>query len=178
MHYLCLMPALSGQHFRLWNSTHTLITNYTFCNNLSPRCIPPQVWSWCRSCFFYKKSWESLARRSGWFLAYLCKSAGHWRRHRALFQSLLNPDADTGRHYLWVTLNVLMRLSFISNKMIMETADLSVMEVHPIHRQFLCILQKINFSLCWRHSPVCRITTSVTNIFIGNKSRLLLQLFF
>lgn len=36
--------------------------------------------------------------------------------------------------------------------------DLSVMEVNSIHGQFLCILQKVNFSLCWSHPPVGRKT--------------------
>lgn len=34
--------------------------------------------------------------------------------------------------------------------------DLSMMEVNSIHGQFLCILQKVNFSLCWSHPPVGR----------------------
>ncbi len=49
-------------------------------------------------------------------------------------------------------------------KIIQQTANLSVMEVHPVHGQFLCILQEVNFSLCWSHPPVGRIMViSVTN---------------
>lgn len=34
-----------------------------------------------------------------------------------------------------------------------------MMEVNSIHGQFLCILQKVNFSLCWSHPPVGRATS-------------------
>lgn len=45
-----------------------------------------------------------------------------------------------------------------------KTANLSVMEVYPIHGQLLRILQEVNFSLCWSHPPVGRgAVISVTN---------------
>lgn len=42
------------------------------------------------------------------------------------------------------------------------------MEVHTVHGKFLCILQKVDFSLGWSHPPAGRIKTK-QQAFLNNK---------
>lgn len=47
--------------------------------------------SWCRSCFFYRRSWGFLARQIDWSVGGLGRWADRWHSRRALCRFLLNP---------------------------------------------------------------------------------------